>query len=303
LRKLFFTVIKCNFYILTLCCLSNISFAEQNKTNSQTSIKDQNANVHPFPLPITFKQQKKEDLQHYFPSTKVKPILVGTDDYLTLVSLNTSANHKGVAILIPDWQQGATNPKAINFLRKTLPKYGFTTMSIQVDSKPDSFPSTALKLSEQQQANKNIIGAYKMKFYALINAVFEQAKEYPGIIIMIAQGNHGALLIDLLSENTNLTPNGVVLLSSYRLTNDKLLEQANTDFAKNLANIEPPVLDLYLKYDHDIVINKSPQRLTIVKQEMKTYYRQRQLNNMATGFYPEQELLTQIHSWLRAIGW
>jgi len=301
LRKFVLTSFKFSFFIITFCCLSNLSFAEQEEASTQKSAKEQNTNVQPFP--ISLKQQQKEDLKHYFPATKVKPILAGTEDYLTLVSLSTSANHKGVAILIPDWRQGAANPKAINYLRKTLPTHGFTTMSIQVNSKPDNFPSTALKVSEQQEENKKAIDEYKMSFSALINAVYEKAQEYPGIVIMIAQGNHGALLVNLLAENENMTPNGVVLLSSYHLTNDKLLEQTNTDFAKALANSEPPVLDLYLKYDNDIVINKAPQRLAIAKQEMKIYYRQRQLNNMATGFYPEKELLTQINSWLRAIGW
>lgn len=298
---------KFSFFIVTLCCLPNLSFAEQEGAAEQKTVKEKtinesnNKNFQPFP--VSLKKQQKEDLKHYLPATKVKPILVGTDDYLTLVNENTRANHKGVAMLIPDWRQGAVNPKAINYLRKTLPQHGWTTISVQVAPKPNNFPSTALKVSEQKEENKKIIDEYKTSFSALINAVYEKAKEYPGIVIIIAQGNHGALLVDLLAENENITPNGIVLLSSYRLTNPKLLEQTNTDFARALANSEPPILDLYLKYDNDIVINKAPQRLSIAKQEMKIYYRQRQLNNMATGFYPEKELLTQINSWLKAIGW
>lgn len=305
MRKLIYKLLKFSFFIITFCYLPNLSSAEQEdnskKETPKSASKSTNENTQPHP--ISLKKQQKEDLKHYLPSSRVKPILVGTDDYLTLVNENTSANHKGVAILIPDWRQGAVNPKAINYLRKTLPEHGWTTISVQVDPKPSNFPSTALKESEQIEENKKIIDDYKLRFFALINTVYENAKEYPGIVIIVAQGNHGALLIDLLAENNNVTPNGIVLLSSYRLTNAKLLEQTNANFARALANSEPPILDLYLKYDNEIVINKAPQRLAIAKQEMKIYYRQRQLNNMAAGFYPEKELLSQINSWLKAIGW
>jgi len=280
---------------LILICSNLFVAAEQNENNNK---------IKTVPLPISLDQQYKEDLKHYLPSTKVKPILVGTQEYITLINENTSPNNKGVAILIPDWQQGAVNPKAINSLRKILPKQGWTTISIQPNTKPDNFPSTALKLTEQIEENKTSIDNYKMDFSAMLNAVSGKAREYPGIVIMVAQGNHGAILIDLLDSNENLqAPNAIILLSSYVLTNNKLLDKDNNKFAKSLANSEPPVLDLYLKQDNAIVIDKAPQRLALAKQEMKVYYRQRQLNNAMMGFYPEQELVVQINSWLKSIGW
>lgn len=259
------------------------------------------------PTPSPVEQQYKEDLTHYYPTNRVVPILAGPDDYLTLVNENMSVNHKGVAVLLPDWQQGAVNPKAINFLRTALPKQGWTTISIQPANKPDNFPSQALKVDEQQQANKTIIDEYKTKLAALINAVLTKSKEYPGIVIIIAQGNHGAMLVDIFDQqSTNqsgMNPNALILLSGYLLSSNKLIDETNTAFAKTLAYSEYPVLDLYLRYDNPIVLDKVSQRLAIVNQELKAYYRQRQINNSASGYYPEQELLTQINSWLKAIGW
>jgi hypothetical protein len=134
-----------------------------------------------------------------------------------------------------------------------------------------------------------------------------KSKEYPGIIMIIAQGNHGAMLVDIFDQqdsNQNGTPpNALILLSSYLLSSDELLDETNTVFAKTLAYSEYPVLDLYLKYDNPIVLAKAAQRLTIANQELKAYYRQRKINNNASGYYPEQELLVQINSWLKAIGW
>ena len=262
----------------------------------------------PIPAPTPLTSQHKEDLKHYLPSNKVKPVLAGPDDYITRIAENTSVNNKGVAILLPDWQQGATDPKAINFLRNELPQQGWTTITIQPSSKPSNYPSNALKITEQQEENKATIDDYKTKLGTMMNAVIAKANEYPGIIMIIAQGNHGALLVELLSQSNEQpkitqAPNAFVLLSGYVLSSTKLIDEANTALAKKLASSEYPVLDLYLRYDNPIVLDKTKERLSSSKQEMKVYYRQRQLNNSAMGYYPKKELLTQINSWLKSIGW
>lgn len=297
--------------ILFICTHSTVLAQEKKQEEAKVAVETKKDNKKEtnvtIPLPVSVEQQHKEDLTHYLPTKSVTPILAGPDDYLTLVEENASINHKGVAILLPDWQQGAVNPKAINFLRTALPKQGWTTISIQPTSKPSNFPSSALKISEQKLANKTIIDDYKKKLSALINAVLIKSKEYPGIVMIIAQGNHSAMLVDIFeqqSTNQNgITPNALILLSSYLLSSNELIDETNTAFAKTLAYSEYPILDLYLQYDHPIVLDKAAQRLAIANQELKAYYRQRQINNNATGYYPEKELLTQINSWLRFIGW
>lgn len=283
----------------------DVNTTKETKADSKKSESKEKSLVIPFPVSI--EQQHKEDLTRYLPANRVSPILAGPDDYLTLIDESTSVNNKGVAILLPDWQQGAVNPKAINFLRIVLPKQGWTTISIQPANKPNNFPSRAVKISEQQEANKNIIDEYKNKLSALINAVLTKSKEYPGIVIIIAQGNHGAMLVDIFDQQSEkqetTAPNALILLSSYLLNSNELVDETNTDFAKKIAYSEYPILDLYLQYDNPIVLDKAAQRLAIANQELKAYYRQRKINNTVTGYYPEQELLVQINSWLRSIGW
>ncbi len=297
--------------VIALCLLFLIScsvVAEQSTAEAETTPANAEKKEAKIPPPASMTQQYNDDLKHYLPANKVKPILAGPDDYITLISESTSVNNKGVAILLPDWQQGATNPKAINFLRNKLPSQGWTTISIQPTSKPKNYPSTALKKTAQQEENKTAIDDYKVKLAALLNAVIDIANNYPGIVMIIAQGNHGALLVELLDKTdtqaaVSQAPNALVLLSSYLFSNDELLNETNTAFAKKLAYSEYPILDLYLKYDNAIVLAKVKERNALAKKEMKVYYRQRQLNNSATGYYPEQELQTQINSWLKSIGW
>ena len=281
--------------------------SESSNSTSQKAPSPNKVDI-PIPTPKSLTLQHKEDLKHYLPADKVQPLLAGPDDYITLVTKNTSVNNKGVAILLPDWQQGVTNPKGLNFLRKQLPLQGWTTISIQPTSKPVNYPSTALEVSEQQQENKAIIDNYENKLSTMMNAVIAKANEHPGIVIIIAQGNHGAMLINLLHQGTEQPkiaqpPNALILLSSYVLTSNELLNEVNTAFAQKVASSEYPVLDLYLRNDNPIVLDKAQQRLSLSKKEMKVYYRQRQLINGAMGYYPEQELLTQINSWLRSMGW
>lgn len=282
--------------------------AAQNSSSQNPSSLDQKIEVVP-PAPRT--EQYEKDLQHYLDSEQVKPLLAGPDSYLTLIKKHTNVNSKGVAILLPDWQQGATNPKAINFLRNALPNEGWTTIALQPSNKPADYPSSALQLDEQIKENKLLIDEYQKKQKTMFSALMNLAKEYPGIVIVIAQGNNGALLIDLFSDEENSSsteselqrPNAMVLLSSYRQTSNELIDSVNEKFASQLALTELPILDLYLQHDHPLAIAKATQRKSFAEQEMKIYYRQRQLLNTATGYYPEQELLSQINRWLKSVGW
>lgn len=299
------TLFICSF-ICSLILMGSIpvSFAEEKKADTTPEKAEQlTKKVSSITKPISLTKQHKSDLNHYLSAEQLKPLLAGPDDYLTLVKKYTSANSKGVAILLPEWQQGATNPKAINYLRNTLPAKGWSTIAIQPNNKPDNYPSTAITIEAQKEENQLALDDYKNKLSTMMNAIMNTAKEYPGIVLVIAQGNNAALLIDLYSQKNSQRPNALIMLSSYRNSNHAFINSVNEEFAKQLATIELPVLDLYLQHDNPLVLAKAPQRKALAKQEMKVYYRQRQLNNTVTSYYPEATLLSQINGWLKAIGW
>ena len=290
--------------ICTLAFTCTTSFAEEKKSDASQEKTQKSANkALSIKKPIELTKQHKEDLKHYLADEQVKPLLAGPDDYLTLVKRYTSANSKGVVILLPEWQQGATNPKAINYLRNALPAKGWSTIAIQPSNKPENYPSTAITVEEQKKANQLVLKAYKSKLNSMLNAVMNTARKYPGIVLVIAQGNNAALLVDIYSQDDSQQPNALIMLSSYRQSNHALINSINEKFAHQVASSELPILDLYLKHDNPLVLSKAAQRKAFSKQEMKVYYRQRQLNNSVTGYYPEEELLSQVNSWLKAIGW
>jgi len=250
------------------------------------------------PAPLPLEQVYKGDINHYLSDDEIKPLLAGPDDFITLIKESTVANNKGVAILLADWQQTAITPKGLNYLRKEMPNQGWTTISIQPPSKPNNYPSTALKQVEQEEEDRTTLTAYQLKLSAMIKTVMEKAKDYPGIFVVIAQGSHAAILTDLYQQDKNIPPNAFIVLSSFMPSH-----QANEQYASTLAQTSFPVLDLYLTRDHPLVMSSAKLRLSQANKEMKAIYRQRQITNLTSSYYPQEELLISIKGWLTSIGW
>lgn len=273
--------------------------SEESNTEAQStkSSKIQRSNIKIAP-PIAAIEQKKSDLNHYLPEKNIQTVLAGPNDHITLVETNSTTNSKGVMVLLPDWQQTAASPKAINDLRENFPQQGWTTITLQPPSKPENYPSTALKKEQRAQENLDILTAYQQELATILTAVIEQAKTYPGIIVMIAEGRHGAILPSIYQKELSEEPMALITLSAY-LDDDS----SNLLAAQHLSQIDLPVLDLLLKTDNGLILQNAQLRKKHVNQELKSYYRQKQLNNIHTGYYPKNQLVKEISGWLKSIGW
>ena len=237
---------------------------------------------------------------HFLAENEITKLLAGPNDFITLIKTSTTSNSKGVIILLPDWLQPATSSKAINFLRNTLPDIGWTTLSIQPPKKPENYPSMALKDNERKKQNETSLKNYQEELSQVMASVMKTVQSYPGIFIIVAEGSNSAMLLELYQKNEQQVPipSAVILLSGRMPTNEE-----NSTFAKTLANTEFPILDLYLRLDHPQTIYNAKLRKTLAIKQMKIFYRQRQLSNSSSGYYPQQQLLTTINSWLKSIGW
>jgi len=248
--------------------------------------------------PVDEFSQQKTDIEHYLNTEQITPLLVGTDEYLTVIETNTTANSKGVMILVPDWQQNATSSKALNYLSKELPLQGWTTITVHPPSKPEGYPSIALNIDEQIKENSKAIEQCQKNLAAVMLSVNEKAKTYPGIIVVVAQGHHAPLLVNIYQQTPNDKPTALVMLSGYLNT-----DVENIQSAKNLAQTDLPILDLSLQRDHHLVASNVQLRKKFANQELKTHFRQKKFNNMATSNYPKSPLLKEINGWLKSIGW
>lgn len=242
--------------------------------------------------------QNEQDISHYLSANKVTAMLAGSEDFITIINENTASNQKGVMILLPDWNMGATSSNALNYLHDKLPQQGWTTIAIQPSPMPEGYPSSALTTKIQAEENSKVLAQYQEHLTKMITAVMEKAKDYPGIFVTVAQGSNATLLANLYSTGKLESPSAMVMLSGYLHSQSHSLS-----FAKTLASSEFPLLDIYLAREHQLAKTNAMARKAQAKKEMKVYYRQTQLHNNQISFYPEQSLLRAINGWLKSIGW
>jgi hypothetical protein len=272
------------------------------KTEASTALTKSKENSHQNKIiinaPVNAFEQQQQDIKHYLAQEKIMPLLVGPDRYLTVISEHTTAINKGVMVLIPDWQQSIATPNALNQLSNNMPQRGWTTITLHPPHKPQSYPSQALTAQERSTEDIETLANYEKKFAKVMQALITKAKSYPGVIIVVAEGNHSAVLLNIYQQTLVAAPSALVLLSSYMPTLPE-----NNKIAQQLALSDYPILDLYLQRDHRLALANAKMRKDFAQRAMKIYYRQRQLSNQATGYYPKQTLTKAIISWLSAMGW
>lgn len=266
---------------------------QQNSAPATDSSKDRK--ISP---PVSLIEQFQSDIERSISKDLLSPMLAGTEDFLTITQPDSHQADRGVAILVPEWSQAATDPKAINFLRQHLPHEGWTTITLQPLTKPLNYPAQAERTETAQEENQKLLEEYQTKLAAIMTAVMEKAADFPGIFLVIAQGNNAAMLIDLYQQEKVEKPNALVTLSTYLLT-----EADNKALANKMAESEIPTLDLVLKKDVLWVQHFAKTRKTTAKKTMKTYYRQRELTNFRAGYYPLETLAKEIKGWVTTIGW
>ncbi|WP_448565621.1 DUF3530 family protein [Thalassotalea ganghwensis] len=263
------------------------------------------ANLPPTPLnsgvinaPIDTLLQHQSDLKHYLPNKNIKAMQLGMQEHLVLIEENKTSQSKGVMILLPNWHKNAAGSNAINHLRNSLPEQGWTTLTIQPPSKPDGYPSKALDNKQRQEENQKILTEYQEQLAQIISQVTQQASEYPGVIIAVAEGGHGAVLTSVYQRQLSPSPTALVLLSSAL---DTLTQNQMT--AEHLTELSFPILDLALFRDNDKVRHAIKLRDEAVKQQLKSFYRQRIIQNQIPSQYPPTSLLKNIKGWLASLGW
>ncbi len=215
-----------------------------------------------------------------------------------MIATNRSKDIKGVVILLADWQQSASSPKALNYLHQTLPDQGWTSIKVQPANKPENYPSKLLNSAAMAQQNEKILSDYQRRLALLIEELTNKASTYPGIIVMVAQGHHAALAINVYQQTQTTKPSALVMLSSFL---DDYIN--NQTVAENLSQLTLPVLDLYLERDHQLISTATKLRKKHVNQQLKANFRQKSLHNITTGYYPQAILVKEIHGWLRSLGW
>ena len=268
--------------------------------SSKSSTKDEHDHNHEIIInpPMDAFKQQQQDIKRYINNEEMETLLVGKDEFLILTDKHSSAVNKGVMILIPDWQQSATSSNAIKQLRENMPNKGWTTLTLHPPHHTGHYPSQALEKEQRLKENTESLTEYKKTLSTVMTEVFKKAQNYSGEVLIVAQGQHAALIIDSVQSKLIATPTALVMLSSYMPT----IAESHK-LAKQVAMSDYPVLDLYLKYDNRLVLTHTKNRKKLANNEMKVSYRQKQLSNSIAGYYPKQTLTREIIGWLKSEGW
>ncbi len=220
------------------------------------------------------------DLQRQFPDSELLQLSANDNDFLLLQHETLTSYTKGTAILVPDSNEHASSPKHLGFLRSQLAELGWNTLAIMP---PD-------RESENTE--------HRQHLQSRIEAVLRHAREQPGTLIIIAQGDNAAELTAMFANgNLSEEPAALILLGAYQ-TN----EENNQQLAKAIATQKIPTLDISHSMDSRFVIQQLKLRRQLAEKHMKAVYRQRYITGSGYDAEIQHWVLKEIYGWLDSVG-
>ncbi|MFC4656044.1 MULTISPECIES: DUF3530 family protein [Rheinheimera] len=228
---------------------------------------------------------QRSDLERQLDQDEVKIIAAGESEFLTLQLPAMTAEVKGTALLIPDGSQHPASPRYIQTLRQQLIDYGWNTIAILP---PEAAADDSTEALEQ----------YQQLLLQRVVAATTAARQNSGYLIVLAQGNNGALVAQLYADKKIPEPESLVLLSAYHP-----LQAGNKQLAQWIAKLAIPTLDLKQQKDNSVLDGHWRLRQQWVNKENKLLYRQRELpGDMKSPLWQEQ-MLKEVYGWLSYQGY
>ena len=237
-----------------------------------------------------------------------------------------SADFRGVVILIPDWQSTPKNNAGMNFLRKELNNYGYTSYAMTVPdidwqaaqddaakttnnsvgtnnktANANTKPNTSTQKQPHhadyvEQVNTEVVDNYKLKLLARYEALYQQAAMESENIVVIAQGTSAGVLLEHYAEFSDSKINAFISLSSY-LPNTK----RNAKLSQITSLVTPALLDIYFATDSNDILMNLKKRQRWVNRNAKFDYRQRQLFGLRDAPQQHARLSKEIDGFLRRL--
>lgn len=253
--------------------------------------------------PINKELQGNQDISHYYDKSEVVNVMAGENEITALFRDHTAEFDKGVAILIADWHLTQANDRGIDFLRKSLNDYGWITYSISAGSSPrinnEELPendnlSLAPSLS---QYTKPDFDAYALSLTSRFKAMYQQALTHPGFVIVITQGQSGAILNSYLNQQSSEPIDALVLLNNFY--NEP---QKNKALNQTITTTTWPTLDIFYQSHNHWLSQQMELRKKLARRNHKLNYRQRTLFGSQSSEQQHQRLSKEIYGFLTWLG-
>lgn len=261
------------------------------------------ANETNWVAPATQESLASQDIERYYPQSEIKKVLAGDTELTTLFRDHTARFEKGVVILIADWHLTQANDKGIDFLRKALNDYGWVTYSVSAGDAPRRNYES---LSENENNNreptlaqytKADFDAYSLSLTSRFKAMYQQALTHPGFVVVITQGQSGAILMNYFNRDNTEQLDALITLNVF--FND--LEK-NKRLNSTMATTVWPTLDITYQDNNHWLAKQLTQRKKLARRHHKTNYRQRVLFGTQASSMQHQRLIKEVYGFLSWLG-
>lgn len=247
------------------------------------------------------------DLKRALFANQYTNITVDDAEKLVLLSENTTAIVRGVAILVADSGITPTSKQSLAPLSAQLNQLGWVTLMLPVPA-TDFFANPSAKntaaqapISAKESASEFSMLSYEQhlaSFTQLMTAALKKATEFPGFMLVIAQGTSAASLSQLFAEQKLKAPDAFVVIGPYWPE-----RQINLQLANALAKTTMPVLDLYSDWDNNWSLASISARKIAAIRSLKMQYRQREIIGVNLPHQPSSYITKEIYGWLTKMGW
>jgi hypothetical protein len=282
---------------------------------------------------------ENSDLQHWLADSEIKPILAGESEFLTLYSEYMSADFRGIAILIPDWQSAPTNNAGMGFLRKELNNLGYTTYAMTV-------PNIDWQASQSAATDDNLVAEHPSAAQVLANNDANETSKHEAAAIETSASNSAnihpvtaiakvtdAVLNDYkanliarfkaLYQAAMTTPTNIVVIAQGTSAGVMLEHYAdfpeqhiaafislssylpnakrNAALSQTTSLVTPALLDIYYAHDNNEILMSLDSRQRWVNRNAKFDYRQRQLFGQQNQPDQHARLSKEIDGFLRRL--
>lgn len=254
------------------------------------------------------------DLKRGLFSDEYTDLKVGENTRPFILSERTTSIGRGVALLVTDSGLPPRSQQGLAPLIKQLNQLGWVTLLLPVPNN-DFFTEPLAEEPTQTQTTvplpvDNLLKAsaspfsdktYKQhlqQLTQLMQAGYQKSSEYPGFLLVIAQGTSAASLSQLYAEQQLRSPDAFVVVSPYWPERN-----ANKLLATNLANTSMPVLDLYSEWDNNWSLASVSARKIAAVKTLKMQYRQREIIGNNFTQQSAMYITKEIYGWLSRMGW
>lgn len=236
-----------------------------------------------------------DDLAYYLPPEEVVWLGDGDTRVLMLQQENQQAYDRGSLVHIPDWGMHPYQSDVIRRLYQELPQYGWQSYALQ----PPTYSLHDFTWQQESEARyaaaveDGALQPLREQMQMRAELAFDQARQTPGALVVIAEGMSAALLTQLFARGELPLPDAFVVHGIYLPQ-----RELNRALASDLAQLPFPVLDLATHGGNFWTRDGAGRRQQQAQRHQHSGYRQRTLN---AGQHSQQprHLAHHVYGWLR----